>query len=172
MTLQNYPHAVTHELFKAAVRPAVATSMIEIHFPFLDPGVTMVGSNLIDVPVDASWSTLPKSDAGGRVEHVWARSFTDFVIKRQRGFTGGLRDFSLFHKFNLTMTPENLWPIEALVIDRLSQQLEQLLAIPDIAAAAARVAEIYAARVASIAADPELRAIFAAMPNPNGEQAG
>lgn len=172
MTLQNYPHAVTHELFKSAVRPAVATSMIEIHFPFLDPGVTMVGSNLIDVPVDAGWSTLPKSDAGGRVEHVWARSFTDFVIKRQRGFTGGLRDFSLFHKFNLTMTPENLWPIEALVIDRLSQQLEQLLAIPDIAAAYARVAEIYAAYATAIAADPELRAIFDAMPNPNGEQAG
>lgn len=172
MTLQNYPHAVVHELFKSAVRPAVTTSMIEIHFPTPDPGVTMVGSDLVEVPADAIWSKLPKSEAGGRIEHVWARSFTDFVIKRQRGFTGGFRDFGLFHKFNQGMTADNLSTIEPLVIARVSHQIAELLAIPDIAAAAARVATIYAARAAAIAADPELRAIFDAMPNPNGEQAG
>lgn len=172
MTLANYPHAMVHELFKSAVRPAVATSMIEIHFPNLDPGVTLVDSSFAEVPADARWSSEPKSDAGGRVEHVWARSFTDFIIKRQRGFTGGFRHFDLFHKFNLAMTPENLWPVEPVVIARTQEKLAALRAIPEIAAAADQIEAIYAARAAEIAADPELQAIFAAQPNPNGDQVG
>jgi hypothetical protein len=172
-TLANYTHAVVHNLFKSAVRPAVATSMIEIHFPNLDPGVTLVDSGLAEVPADACWSNEPKSDAGGRIEHVWARSFTDFVIKRQRGIgDGGFRDFDLFHTFNLAMTPENLWPVEPVVIARTQDKLAALRAIPDIAAAADQIEAIYAARAAEIAADPELQAIFAAQPNPNGVEAG
>ena len=171
-TLATYNHAVVHSLFKSAVRPAVATSMIEIHFPTLDPGVTLVDSSLAEVPDDACWSNEPKSDAGGRVEHVWARSFTDFIIKRQRGIgDGGFRDVDLFHKFNLAMTPENLWPVEPVVIARTQARLTALRAIPDIAAAADQIEAIYAARAAEIAADPELQAIFAAQPNPNGVEA-
>ena len=172
MTLANYPYAVGHELFKSVVRPAVATSMIEIHFPTLDPGVTLVESNLAEVPADSVWSSIPKSDAGGRIEHVWARSFTDFVIKRQRGFTGGTRDFEQFSWYNRTMAPENLLPVEPVVIARTQERLAALHAVPEIAAAAERVETIYAARVAAIAADPDLQAIFAALPNPNGDQVG
>ncbi len=172
MTLANYPHAVVHELFKAAVRPSVATSMMEIHFPNLDPGVTLVDSNLAELPGDARWSSEPKSDAGGRIEHVWARSFTDFVIKRARGFTGGVRHIDLFHQFNRPATPENLWPVEPVVIARIEEKLAALRAIPEIATAADQIDAIYVARAAEIAADPELRAIFDAMPNPNGEQPG
>ncbi|MBC7634515.1 MAG: glycosyltransferase family 2 protein, partial [Acetobacteraceae bacterium] len=172
MTLANYPHALPNHHFKAAIRPAVATGMYEVHFPYLDPAVPIVDSAHVEQPASNLWSEIPKSDAGGRVEHVWARSFADFVIKRQRGYSGGLRSFDLFAEWNGRMAADNLQPVEPLVIDRTREKLQALLAIPDIAAAAARVAEIYAARVASIAADPELRAIFDAMPNPNGEQAG
>lgn len=168
MTLANYPHAAAHELFKCAVRPATATSMAPIHAPILDPGVPMVDGALADVPVDAHWPTTPKPDVGGRVEHIWARSFIDFVIKRQRDFTGEFRDFDLFHRYNQAMTAENFRPIEPVVIERTRRQLDLLRAIPDIAAAAALVEAIYATRAAEIAADPELRAIFAAQPDLNG----
>ncbi len=170
LTLTRFPHGRYHPLYKSAVRLPAAVSLHEVHFPCLDAGVARLDSNFDPVPDAALWSDAPKVATGGTIQHFWARSFTEFVVKKQRGDTLAIpsgefqRDYDLFSKWSEPMTLDNLRPVDVELIGRVRAHLDRLRAIPAIAAAADAVDAIFADRAAAIAADPALRAIFAALP--------
>ena len=169
MTLASFPHAKPHTLFKAAVRLAACVTMCQVHTPALDDGIPVLDTALAALPAEQIWAEQPKSNAGGWIEHFWAKSFVEFSVKKLRGDalaipTGEFRrDFNLFADWNSKMTLDNLHPIAPEMIGRTRAHMERLRAIPAVAAAADAVEQAFAARTAAVA--PELRAIFDALPD-------
>lgn len=169
MTLAQFPHAKPHVLFKAAVRLAACVSMCQVHTPLLDAGVPLLDSALAEVAPEQIWAEEPKSSAGGWIEHFWAKSFVEFSVKKLRGDALAIpsgefrRDFALFADWNSPMTPETLNPVPPEMIGRTRAALDQLRAIPAIAAAADVVETAFAQHTSKVS--PTLRPLFDALPH-------
>ena len=133
----------------------------------MDAGIAIVDSAFNPVAPDTLWTDQPKTPHGGRVEHIWTKSFTEFFIKRRRGSNGPTRDINLFVTWNSPSTLDNIDPVPPEILGRTQAQIERLLKSPTISAAQSAVETRFAEITAEIAADPELRAIFGAMPDPN-----
>ncbi len=81
LTLVNFPHARPHILFKALVRLRACVSMDQVHTPLLDAGRPLLDSALAEIAPGQVWADTPKTFAGGWIEHFWAKSFVEFIIR-------------------------------------------------------------------------------------------
>ncbi len=164
---ERYPHAAIHNSFKPVFRPARVTSLQDIHAPRLAPGGIMRDTAFAPIPGDKLWApNSPKTDEGGWIDHYWAKSFEEFLVKKRRGDSlasadGAFqRDLSLFFAWTNPLTPDNLMPVPAAIIDAVKTGLAAFEARPSYAALNARLATAYGSYAATIRGNPDIKQLY------------
>lgn len=160
--LERFPYAVPHTLFKSLVSMAQVTSMADVHFPRFDDDAIVVDSAFDPLPGTVFWADHAKTDAGGRIEHFWGRSFAEFMIKKRRSdaFQQGTRDYSLYFGWTAPYRDEYFDPIAPTVIDRTRAGVAELLRYGRVAAAQRDIEDRHRAMIDEIAADADLITVF------------
>jgi len=161
---ERYPYAFDNALFKHVTRVGRLTSLRQVHAPSLDWDAVLRDSDF-DIVQDL-WDGKHRSAAGGWVDHYWAKSFEEFIVKKRRGESLQLadgnfrRDFEEFFTWTFPGTPENLSPLPERLATAVMRELAQIEARPGYEPLKADLDAIYARYVAQVRADSDLRRIY------------
>jgi hypothetical protein len=143
------------------------TSLRDIHAPRLEPGGVMRDTTFALISPEQIWAqNSHKSDAGGWVDHYWAKSFEEFVFKKRRGDSLASADgafqrgYETFFTWTHKATPENLSPVPPPVTQAVQAELARYQARPSFRALAQKLEDQYAAYAADVRADTDLRQLY------------
>jgi hypothetical protein len=162
-----YPYAVAHNSFKPAMRLRNVTSLRDIHAPRLEHGGVVRDSAFAPVPPEQIWAQNSfKTDAGGWIDHYWAKSFEEFVVKKRRGDSLASADgafqrgYETFFTWTHKATPENFSPVPDAVTQAVQAELARYESRPSYQALTRKLEDQYAAYAASVRADAGLRQLY------------
>ena len=136
--LDQYPHAALHGLTKSLVNLGSALAMCEVHIPTLDENGVMIDGAMRTIDRSHVWSGVQRPYAGPVVEHYWAKSFVEFLVKKRRGDHLDLkenlfrRDYEQFFAWTGIPSRENLQPVSQAWIGKVRQARAELLADPQV----------------------------------------
>jgi hypothetical protein len=164
---ERYPHAAIHNSFKPVFRPARVTSLRDIHAPRLEAGGIFRDTAFAPIAGGKLWApNSPKTDEGGWIDHYWAKSFEEFLVKKRRGDSlasadGAFqRDLSLFFTWTAPLTPETLMPVSAAMIEAVKTGLAAFEARPSYQALNAKLTAAYDGYAATIRGNPDIRQLY------------
>jgi hypothetical protein len=161
---ERYPHAFDNALFKHVTRTGRITSLRHVHAPSLDwDGVVR---DTAFVPVEDVWDGKHRSTDGGWVDHYWAKSFEEFIVKKRRGDSLELADgnfkrsFEEFFTWTFPGRSENHLPLPESLLAAVKHELGRFEAMPGYGPLKAALDGSYATFAAQIREDAELRRIY------------
>ena len=126
---ERFPHARFHNLFKSAIKIRDVASLRTVHLPMLNGSAKFYDSSFAEADLDGGWAKEPKTPAGGWIDHYWGRSFEEFLIKKLRGDTLDIptgqfrRNYENYFSWTSKITPDNLSPVPAVIVEGIKQGL-------------------------------------------------
>ncbi|MFO1023787.1 MAG: glycosyltransferase family 2 protein [Acetobacteraceae bacterium] len=164
--LREYPHAGLHTLVKPLVNLQSALAMCEVHIPTLDEQATIRDGQMRPIVGKAVWAGVERPYQGPVIEHFWAKSFLEFLVKKRRGdelaLEEGLfrRDYSQFFAWTQPWTAENRSPISEVWISQVKHRAADILAAPGVAAAYRAVIAGHRRNMTAMLQDPSLQRLY------------
>jgi hypothetical protein len=162
-----YPHATAHNSFKPVMRMEKVTSLRDFHAPRLAPGGIIRDSTFAPVPPEKLWApNSPKNDSGGWIDHYWAKSFEEFLIKKRRGDALASQDkafqraYELFFTWTSAATPENFLPAPESLTSAIAAIMAGFAAKPSYQTLQSQLQARYAAYADEINADSAIRQLY------------
>lgn len=133
LVVDRFYSAFKHDMRKCIFRPEFATSIFEIHYPFLTEGAAIVDSSGFAV-TDLKRDMLARGHPLLRVNHYFAKSFQEFALKKLRG--RGARaigtEIRSFDAFLWASDGTKQRMINTSLRSALVNEMSRLLAIPGI----------------------------------------
>jgi hypothetical protein len=168
LLFERYPHSMPHHIVKSVTRLSAALGMCEVHVPTLEEGARYADSGLSPLEVETIWGMKPKSASGGSIAHFWGKSFVEFAVKKVKGDLLRLsedknlfsRRFDQYFRWTADLNAQNFHPFPSILAERTHRAIEQLRAIPGIAAAEEQIAAKSAAFSQQIEREMNLRAVY------------
>jgi len=163
LLLERFVHSIHNEHVKSLVRPRDVISMSRVHVPILLPGRVAVRSDF--EPMSAMTGKIAPVYDRGQLNHYWNKSFEEFAMKKRRGrisqtLAGAQLDYSVFFSWGENGKRGNFDPPPAPLLERTSQALAELLAIPGLRALQAEIDARFRETIDIIAKAENLRQIF------------
>jgi hypothetical protein len=141
------------------------TSLRHVHAPSLDwDGVVR---DTAFAPVEDVWDGQHRTIEGGWVDHYWAKSFEEFIVKKRRGESLDLADgnfkrsFEEFFTWTFPGRAENHLPVPEPLLASLKHELGRFEAMPGYGPLKTGLDDSYAAFAVQTREDAELRRIYA-----------
>jgi hypothetical protein len=170
---ERYPHAHDTIGFKSAIRLGRVSSLRNVHAPILEEG-GVERDSAFNVVRDA-WAPEQRTAEGGWIDHYWGKSFEEFVVKKRRGeslaLESGLfkRAYEDFFSWADRLTPENLSPVPGPVVEAVKAGLARFEARADYRELKSQLERRYEANAEILRNDPELRRLYDAAMQEEGE---
>lgn len=157
---ERFTYGADHSFVRSIFRASDALSICQIHKPILKPHVIAVNSAFQPISLEGHEAQFECS--GGRINHYWCKSFQEFLVKQARGDAGFLkRATTLFFDWDVPPSREMLSPIPAELKTRVDIKKRELVAVPEIRDADARVQARYLDHCSSLCSPEALDALYA-----------
>lgn len=164
---ERFQHARPHWLTKTLVRLADLLSMRCQHHAEVRPGYLVVDSAFAPIDMTQIWTRSEPNYHGGQINHYWAKSFEEFMVKKSRGATLTMKEnhfnrpYQKFFTWNGHATPENYHPTDPSLIQAMHREVARLRELPGVARLADAIDGKFREFVKGLSVDGELSQIYA-----------
>nr|WP_295740697.1 glycosyltransferase family 2 protein [uncultured Acidocella sp.] len=163
---EQYQYATPHSLVKSVTRTGQIASLHQIHFPEFEPARPLYDTAFAPIEKGHNWHLQGKTYAGGCVEHFWARSFAEFMVKKRRGEaleligTPHARALETYFTWSQAPSPETWHPWPEQVLAKTKAHLARFQADPYFAALERDIRKDFEDYTAQLRQDSALCAAF------------